>query len=212
MTENHILASLPAPVTDMPARNLPVPADVYRASGFAPEPDTAAVPVPLSHYLWILRRNWWKILLFVASDLKSSRSGRCLSCLRVRARTRYRGGAGSTFTLPLDPPAQLVEDSPVRGLLRHPHYGRLQPPGSDLRVHRHRGYRPADAQRHHRARGHTYRCQRLRSVSGHPSQADSVRLGSAARGGTVQAPRNRCGKPGYYSRNLRQSARCAGAP
>src|ERR1035441_8300403 len=72
MTENHILASLPAPVTDMPARNLPVPADVYRASGFAPEPDTAAVPVPLSHYLWILRRNWWKILLFVACSVTST--------------------------------------------------------------------------------------------------------------------------------------------
>jgi capsular exopolysaccharide synthesis family protein len=72
MTENHILASLPAPVTDMPARNLPVPADVYRASGFAPEPDTAAVPVPLSHYLWILRRNWWKILLFVACSVTAT--------------------------------------------------------------------------------------------------------------------------------------------
>src|SRR5450759_2778029 len=31
-------------------------------------PETEATPafVPLSHYLWIFRRNWWKILLFVA--------------------------------------------------------------------------------------------------------------------------------------------------
>jgi capsular exopolysaccharide synthesis family protein len=72
MTDNNILASLPAPVADMPARNLPVPADVYRAPGFAPEPDTAAVPVPLSHYLWILRRNWWKILLFVACSVTAT--------------------------------------------------------------------------------------------------------------------------------------------
>src|SRR5271157_3993775 len=72
MTENHILANLPAPVVDMPARNLPVPADVYRAPGFASEPDTAAVPVPLSHYLWILRRNWWRILLFVACSVTAT--------------------------------------------------------------------------------------------------------------------------------------------
>src|ERR1022692_3826507 len=72
MTENNILASLPAPVADMPARNLPVPADVYRAPGFAPEPDTAVAPVPLSHYLWILRRNWWKILLFVACSVTAT--------------------------------------------------------------------------------------------------------------------------------------------
>lgn len=72
MTENHILANLPAPVVDTPARNLPVPADVYRAPGFASEPDTAAVPVPLSHYLWILRRNWWKILLFVACSVTAT--------------------------------------------------------------------------------------------------------------------------------------------
>ena len=72
MTENNILANLPAPVADMPARNLPVPADVYRVPGFAPEPDTAAVPVPLSHYIWILRRNWWKILLFVACSVTAT--------------------------------------------------------------------------------------------------------------------------------------------
>jgi capsular exopolysaccharide synthesis family protein len=72
MTENNTLTSLPAPVADMPARNLPVPADVYRAPGFAPEPDTAVVPVPLSHYLWILRRNWWRILLFVACSVTAT--------------------------------------------------------------------------------------------------------------------------------------------
>src|ERR1035437_199916 len=72
MIENTILASLPAPVADMPARNLPIPADVYRALGFAPEPDSSAAPVPLSHYLWILRRNWWKILLFVACSVTAT--------------------------------------------------------------------------------------------------------------------------------------------
>src|ERR1022692_2701051 len=72
MIEKNILASLPAPVADMPARNLPVPSDVYRAPGVAPEPDIASVPVPLSHYLWILRRNWWKILLFVACSVTTT--------------------------------------------------------------------------------------------------------------------------------------------
>ena len=72
MTENNILANLPAPVADMPARNLPVPADIYRAPGFTPEPDTGAAPVPLSHYIWILRRNWWKILLFVACSVTAT--------------------------------------------------------------------------------------------------------------------------------------------
>src|ERR1035441_2473148 len=72
MIENTILASLPAPVADMPARNLPIPADVYRAPGFAPEPDSAAGPVPLAHYLGPLRRNWGKILLFVASSVTAT--------------------------------------------------------------------------------------------------------------------------------------------
>ena len=66
MADNNFLTTLPAPVEGAPQRNLPVPYEVYRASAMMPETESAAVAVPLSHYLWIFRRNWWKILLFVA--------------------------------------------------------------------------------------------------------------------------------------------------
>src|ERR1035437_945984 len=66
MADNNFLTTLPAPVEGAPQRNLPLPYEVYRASAMMPETESAAVAVPLSHYLWIFRRNWWKILLFVA--------------------------------------------------------------------------------------------------------------------------------------------------
>ena len=66
MADNNFLTTLPAPVEGAPQRNLPVPYEIYRASAMMPETESAAVAVPLSHYLWIFRRNWWKILLFVA--------------------------------------------------------------------------------------------------------------------------------------------------
>ena len=66
MADNNFLTTLPAPVEGAPQRNFPVPFDVYRASGMMAEADPVAPSVPLSHYLWIFRRNWWKILLFVA--------------------------------------------------------------------------------------------------------------------------------------------------
>ncbi len=72
MTDNQLIPSLPAPAEDTPGRSLPVPFETYRASGVLPE--TAAQPgsVPLSHYLWILRRHWWKISLFVASAVAAA--------------------------------------------------------------------------------------------------------------------------------------------
>ena len=66
MADNNFLTTLPAPVEGAPQRNLPLPYEVYRASAMMPETESPAVAVPLSHYLWIFRRNWWKILLFVA--------------------------------------------------------------------------------------------------------------------------------------------------
>src|ERR1039458_5344177 len=69
MADNNSLTSLPAPFRGAPQRNYPVPFDVYRASGMMPETDAEAPSVPLSHYLWIFRRNWWKILLFVACSV-----------------------------------------------------------------------------------------------------------------------------------------------
>jgi succinoglycan biosynthesis transport protein ExoP len=63
--ENNIMAMLPAPVVGTPARNLSVPMEAYRVPNLTPDIETAPAPVPLSHYLWLLKRHWWKILLFV---------------------------------------------------------------------------------------------------------------------------------------------------
>jgi len=69
MADNNLLTTLPAPVEGASQRGTPAPFDVFRASGMMPETEAVAAPVPLSHYLWIFRRNWWKILLFVACSV-----------------------------------------------------------------------------------------------------------------------------------------------
>ena len=66
MPENNSFTTLPVPFESAPQRNLQVPFEVYRAPGTMPEMASAVDTVPLSHYLWIFRRNWWKILLFVS--------------------------------------------------------------------------------------------------------------------------------------------------
>jgi polysaccharide biosynthesis transport protein len=72
MTPHIITHSLPAPAEDAPGRTLPVPFDTYRVSQPMPEPEVQQPSVPLSHYLWILRRHWWKIALFVASAVAAT--------------------------------------------------------------------------------------------------------------------------------------------
>src|ERR1017187_5013535 len=72
MADNNSLSTLPGPVEGAPPRNGPVPVDVYRSSGMMPETEAEAPPVPLSHYLWIFRRNWWKILLFVGCSVAAT--------------------------------------------------------------------------------------------------------------------------------------------
>ncbi len=72
MTEPPLIPSLPAPAEGMPGRSLPVPFDTYRVSGPLPETEANQPSVPLSHYLWILRRHWWRISLFVASAVAAT--------------------------------------------------------------------------------------------------------------------------------------------
>ena len=72
MADDNFLSTLPAPLEGVPQRNVPVPFDVYRASGTMPETEAEAPSVPLSHYLWIFRRNWWKILLFVGCPVAAT--------------------------------------------------------------------------------------------------------------------------------------------
>jgi capsular exopolysaccharide synthesis family protein len=50
-------------------RLLPVPADVYRAASYGPEPEPEPPAVPLTHYLWILKRHRWKIAAFVLASV-----------------------------------------------------------------------------------------------------------------------------------------------
>jgi len=51
------------------SRNLPVPSDTYRAGGYASDPEPEQPGVPLTHYLWILKRHRWKIAAFVLASV-----------------------------------------------------------------------------------------------------------------------------------------------
>ena len=42
---------------------------IYHSPAPGPEVEAIQEAVPLSHYLWILKRNWWKILLFVVCSV-----------------------------------------------------------------------------------------------------------------------------------------------
>jgi len=72
MNENDLLPSLPPPAENPAQRILPVPLETWRAPGLMPEAEPAAAQVPLSHYVWVFRRNWWKILLFVATSVAAT--------------------------------------------------------------------------------------------------------------------------------------------
>ncbi len=58
---------LPAP--DGPGRNLPVASDMYRSNLYGPEPEPEQPAVPLTHYLWILKRHRYKIAGFVLASV-----------------------------------------------------------------------------------------------------------------------------------------------
>jgi len=58
---------LPAP--DGPGRNLPVASDMYRSNLYGPEPEPEQPAVPLTHYLWILKRHKWKIAAFILASV-----------------------------------------------------------------------------------------------------------------------------------------------
>ena len=47
------------------SRLLPVPSDMYRAGGYGSDLEPEQPTLPLSHYLWILKRHRWKIAGFV---------------------------------------------------------------------------------------------------------------------------------------------------
>ncbi len=65
MADNNLLPTLINTADDTSGRSLALAMDHYRVSGPAPELANVSGAMPISHYLWILRRHWWKIVLFV---------------------------------------------------------------------------------------------------------------------------------------------------
>lgn len=65
MREDKINSILPVPAGERNGRSLPVPAEVYRTPAYAWEQEPEEPAVPLSHYLWILKRHCWKVLSFI---------------------------------------------------------------------------------------------------------------------------------------------------
>jgi succinoglycan biosynthesis transport protein ExoP len=72
MNQNTLIPSLPALPEDSPSRCVPLSLETYRTAGPLPEPEVQQTSIPLSHYLWILRRHWWKIALFIASAVAAT--------------------------------------------------------------------------------------------------------------------------------------------
>src|ERR1700692_546322 len=70
---------------------------------FEPE----SIPVPLSHYIWILRRNLWKIVAFVASCVLST------AILTSRLQPVYE--ATATVDVDRQAPSEVVGQDSTRG-------------------------------------------------------------------------------------------------
>jgi len=72
MANHEYLPQLPAPVADSPERNLTLGTGSHANPFLAPDIEAAPAAVPLSHYVWILKRNWWKIALFVVLSVSAT--------------------------------------------------------------------------------------------------------------------------------------------
>src|ERR1039457_2736686 len=71
MPEDIPLRALPAPPTNGNVPAVPEYVTVYPSNGY-PDPEHEEPVVPLSHYLWILRRHKWSILAFVVACVAST--------------------------------------------------------------------------------------------------------------------------------------------
>jgi len=69
--DNLIITTTPVAREDRVTRSSG-PNEVYRSPNFVPEVHASPAPVPLSHYLWLLRRHWWKILIFVCCSVAAT--------------------------------------------------------------------------------------------------------------------------------------------
>src|SRR5471032_1583662 len=63
MPDNNLMMT-PSPFEERNGQYLPVPAGVFNAPNYV-EMEPEQTNIPVSHYFWILRRQWWKILTFV---------------------------------------------------------------------------------------------------------------------------------------------------
>ena len=61
------MSRLRIPPENEPGRNLAAIPSAYTAPLYNPEIEPEEPTVPLSHYLWILKRHWWKIVGFVVA-------------------------------------------------------------------------------------------------------------------------------------------------
>ena len=71
MAEEKEIRALPAPQARSFVPAVPEQYTLYPSSGY-PEPESEEPVVPLSHYLWILRRHKWKLLAFVVFCVAST--------------------------------------------------------------------------------------------------------------------------------------------
>jgi succinoglycan biosynthesis transport protein ExoP len=72
MADNNLLPTLINSAEDASGRALAFPSEHYRVPGPVPDMVSPSGAMPLSHYAWILRRHWWKILLFVSAAVTAS--------------------------------------------------------------------------------------------------------------------------------------------
>jgi succinoglycan biosynthesis transport protein ExoP len=70
MNPNHVVRS--AVPGERNSSISPVPADLYWAQSLPVEAEAAHPAVPVSHYLWVLRRHRWRILAFVAFSMAAT--------------------------------------------------------------------------------------------------------------------------------------------
>lgn len=62
---NNLIRPLPPPLEERQARRQALPPEPFHAPNYDLDVEPEEPPVPLSQYLWILRRQLWKILSFV---------------------------------------------------------------------------------------------------------------------------------------------------
>jgi len=65
MIDQNGRPALPAPASQPDGRFMAVPVDWQPGLAYGSDVEAEQPSVPLSHYLWILRRQRWKILTFI---------------------------------------------------------------------------------------------------------------------------------------------------